>query len=179
MNFDIQIPNSPNFFAEIEGTWEKKTYWDWNGTITAKEPIVAISIMRVGNHVEWARSQKTQTTKLDIRLLLGTYDSNAKDVLAMFSIGNNGPRLRTLLDDPNQPPEILTSSNVPIGKPFIFSKPFGNPELELFGLIILREQVVSARNGLWHIKEAYKELLPAEWFHILAYGRAGQFEIEN
>jgi hypothetical protein len=176
--FDSLTSLSSNLFVTIEGVWEKKRLWDWNGTITANEPIVAISFLRVGNRVEWARSKKDLTTKLDVRLFLGIFDSDPRDVSVGFSIGLNGPRWRTLLDDSNQPPEI-SQRNIAVGKPFVFCKPFGNPAIELFGLIILRDHVTGARNGVWHIKRIYRESLPKEWLHILAFGRAGWFKIED
>ena len=176
--FDIQIPNTTNSIAELVGAWERKRNWDWNGVITAKSPIAAVSFLRVRNRIEWARSQKELTAKLDVRLLLGIYDSDPRDVSVGFSIGVNGPRWRTLLGDPNEPPEI-SKINITIGKPFVFCKSFGTPAIELFGLVILREQVVGARNGLWHIKGEFANVLPSEWFSILTNGRVGWFKIEN
>ena len=176
--FEIQIPNPNNSFAKLDGKWERKRNWDWNGTIGANEPIVAISFLRVGNRIEWARSQKQLTPKLDIRLLLGIFDSDPKDVSVGFSIGENGPRWRTLLDNPNQPPEI-PQQTIAIGKPFTFCEPFGSPAIELFGLVILREQAVCARNGLWHIKKEYKNILSDDCFYILSYGRAGRFNSKD
>src|SRR5207244_2541522 len=153
MNFDIQIPNPLNSFAEIEGTWkegnEGKRYWNWHGIITAKEPIVAVSFMRVGNRIEWARSGKDLTKEIDVIFGLGTFDSDPKDVQTIFYVGGNGPRWRTLLDDDAKlPPEVFSPSKIVIGKPFSFCKPFGNPAIEFLGLIILREHVIGARNGL-------------------------------
>ena len=176
---EIQIPDCHNSFAVLEGTWEKKRNWDWNGTIAAEKPIVAVSLLRVGNRIEWARSGKKPAEKLDVRFLLGIFDSNPRDVQVTFCIGGNGPRWRTLLADGEQPPEIFLPEKTVIGKPFSFCKPFGNPTIELFGLIILREQVVSARNGLWHLKEIYRESLPEQWLRILTFGRAGWFNLEK
>jgi hypothetical protein len=176
---EIQIPNCDNSFATLEGTWEKKRNWDWNGTITAEKPIVAVSLLRVGNRIEWSKSEKKPTEKLDIRFLLGIYDSDPKDVQVTFFIGGNGPRWRTLLEDAKQPPEVFSPEKIAIGKPFSFCKPFGSPAIELFGLIILREQVIGARNGLWHIKEIYRESLSEEWLRVLTFGRAGWFNIEK
>ena len=181
MNFDIQIVNSPNSFADIEGTWEeRKRYWNWNGTITAKEPIVAISLMRVGNRIVWARSGKNLTAKLDVRFCLGIFDSDPKDVQTIFCVGGNGgPRWRTMLEKLEVPPEVLLHKKITLGTPFVFCKPFGTPTIELFGLILLREQVIGARNGLWHLKKNYRESLPKEWLQILTAGRAGWFNIEK
>lgn len=176
--FEIEIPNATNSFAKLEGKWERKRNWDWNGIIIADKPIIAISFLRVGNRIEWARSQKQSASELDARLLLGIFDSDPKDVQVVFSFGANGPRWRTVLDDSNQPPDISNRA-VAIGKSFAFCKSFGTPAIELFGLVIFREQAVCARNGLWHIKKEYKDLLPDDCIHILSYGRAGRFNLEN
>lgn len=175
--FEIQIQNSKDSSAKIEGKWEKKRNWDWNGKIIANESIVAVSFLRVGNRIEWARSEKQSTPELDIRLLLGIFDADPKDVQVVFSIGTNGPRWRTFLENPDRPPEI-PDQTVVIGKPFSFCKSFGTPAIELFGLVILREQAVCARNGHWHIKKEYKEFLPEDCFHILSHGRTGRLNLE-
>jgi hypothetical protein len=181
ITFDTLTLLSKNSFVAVESAWERKRlgFWDCHGEIVGNEPIVAVSIMRIGNRVEWARSGKGSTTKLDVRLLLGMYDSNPKDVQVTFFIGGNGPRWRTLLDDPEQPPEIFIHKKIAIGTPFAFCKPFGNPAIELFGLILLREQVIGARNGLWHVKKVYRDSLPDGRLQILTFGRSGFFETKS
>jgi hypothetical protein len=89
ITFDALTLLSKNSFVAVESAWERKRlgFWDCHGEIVGNEPIVAVSIMRIGNRVEWARSGKGSTTKLDVRLLLGMYDSNPKDVQVTFFIG--------------------------------------------------------------------------------------------
>jgi hypothetical protein len=176
MNLDFALPNPKDSRASIEGSWVKKRWWDWNGIAVADAPIVAVSILHVKNRIEWARSEKNKINSLDIRLLLGGYDSIGKDVQVGFSMGDNGPRWRTILDDPEHPPIIAPVRDVLIGKPFLFCASFGTPKIELWGLLIFRDQVVGARNGLWHIKEAYRSSLSPEWLKILTVGRSGWFE---
>jgi len=85
----------------------------------------------------------------------------------------------TLLDDPDRPPEPSKSCSVPIGRVFPFCEPFGTPKIHLFGLLLLRDQVVGARNGLWHLKPEFRDKLPSEWAHILSYGRTGFVSLEH
>jgi hypothetical protein len=116
---------------------------------------------------------------LDTRLLLGWYDADGHDVQISFSIGENGPRWRTRLANADAPPKTLDAGSVPLGRLFSFSEPFGTPQIQLFGLVILREQVTGARNGLWHLKESFRDGLPEVWRAMLCYGRAGSLTLEN
>jgi hypothetical protein len=167
------IPMSSSITARIAGSWQRLRYWDWNGKISADEAIVAVSLMRVGSHLEWARSEKELTSELDVRLLLGWHDSGGRDVQVSFFVGDHGPRWRTTLADADSPPKTLEDATIPLGRLFTFCEPFGVPQIDLFGLVLLREQVTGARNGLWHLKDSLRAGLPDIWQKILCYGRAG------
>src|SRR5262245_20767335 len=104
-----------------------------------------MSLMRIGPRLESARSEKQSKTEFDTRLLLGWYDAEGHDVQVSFSIGENGPRWRTRVTSADAPPETLDDSSVPLGRLFSFCEPFGAPQIELFGLIIPREQVTGVR----------------------------------
>jgi hypothetical protein len=169
----IVIPTPSQRSVRLAGSWKRPRYWDWNGTIAADAAIVAVSLMRVGLHLEWARSEKGPKTELDARLLLGWRDTVGRDVQASFSLGDNGPRTQTLLDDADSPPKTIRDASIPLGRLFTFCEPFGSPQIELFGLVLLREQVTGARNGLWHLKHSLRGGLSDLWQRILCYGRAG------
>ena len=169
----VVIPTPLQHPARLAGSWTRPRYWDWMGHLTAGVPIVAVSLMRVGSHLEWARSEKGPKAELEARLLLGWYDTVGRDVQVSFSLGENGPRHQTLLADPESPPKPAPDASVPVGQLFRFCAPFGAPQIELFGLVLLREQVTGARNGLWHLRPSLREDLPELWREILCYGRAG------
>jgi hypothetical protein len=175
----LRIPPSVNTVATLTGSWKRPRYWDWNGTIDASEPIVALSLMRVGTRLEWARSEKGPKTTLNIRLLLGFDAPDRSKVCVSFSIGANGTRRWTLLSNPDQPPQPSEKCSVPIGHVFPFCNPFGTPEIHLFGLVLLRSQAIGARVGLWHLKPEYCVGLPDTWAHILSHGRSGFITLEN
>src|SRR3954470_15886364 len=94
----LAIPQANDAKAHLAGSWTRPRYWDWRGRISFEKPIVAMSMMRVGSHLAWARSEKQPRTELVVRVLLGWYDADARDVQVSFSIGQNGPRLRTMLN---------------------------------------------------------------------------------
>lgn len=173
----LVIPQGKDATARITGAWTRPRCWDWRGTISWAEPIVALSMMRVGSHLEWARSEKQLKTELDVRQLLGWYDAAGHDVQASFSIGKNGPRSRTMLANASDPPQTFRELLVPVGRVFSFCQPFGTPQIELFGLVIPREQVTDARNGLWRLKESFRDGLSDAWRTMLCYGRAGSLTL--
>lgn len=102
---DLRIRQSGNASITLNGSWTRPRYWDWNGTIAATEPIVALCLMRIGTRLEWSRSEKGPKAVLDVRLLLGYDAPNKSNVCASFSIGENQTRAWTLLSDPDKPPQ--------------------------------------------------------------------------
>lgn len=175
----LQILPASNGSATLAGLWKRPRYWDWNGTISASEPIVALCFLQVGTRLEWARSEKGPKTSLSVRLLLGFDAPDKTKVCVSFSIGENQTRLWTLLDDPDKPPQSPESSSVPIGRVFPFCQPFGTPSISLSGLVLTRNQAIGARNGLWHLKPECCAGLSDTWKHILSYGRSGYINLEE
>jgi hypothetical protein len=175
----VRIPPATKVSATLSGSWKRPRYWDWNGTLAATEPIVALALMRIGNRLEWARSEKGPKSTLDVRLLLAYDAPDKSDVFVSFCVGDNLTRWRTRLDDPDKPPQPPETCSIPIGRVFPFCGPFGIPVIGLFGLVVLRSQVTGARNGLWHLKVPFREQLPSDWAHILSYGRKGFVDLAH
>jgi hypothetical protein len=175
----LLISPSGNAAPMLNGSWTRPRYWDWNGTITASEPIVALCLMQVGTHLEWARSEKGPKTTLELRLLLGFDAPDRSNVCVSFSIGENQTRRWTRLSNPDEPPQPPNKSSIPVGRVFPFCDPFGTPVMHLFGVVLPRSQVVGARNGLWHLKPEYCARLPETWARILSYGRSGHLTLEQ
>jgi hypothetical protein len=180
MTFDaVRIQPSEEVPATLSGSWKRPRYWDWNGTLEAPEPIVGLALMQIGRRLEWARSEKGPKSALEVRLLFG-YDAPDKShVNASFSVGENSTRSWTLLADPDMPPQLPENRPVEIGRVFSFCEPFGSPLIQLFGLVLLRDQVIGARNGLWHLKPEFRRTLPEDWAHLLSHGRTGSITIEH
>lgn len=140
----LNISSPSNAVVTLTGAWKRPRYWDWNGTISANEPIVALCFLQVGTQIEWARSEKSPKTSLEARLLLGFDAPEKANVCVSFSIGNNQVRRWILLEDADKPPQPPEEYSVPIGRIFPFCEPFGNPQIFLFGLVLLRSQAVRA-----------------------------------
>src|SRR5881394_3588780 len=100
----------------VSGAWSQRPPWDWKGSVAAAEPIVAMTFLRVGDHVEWVRSEKTVHAEMEIRLLLGRYDSEGLDVQVCFGVGENSVRWRTLLVDANALPSVPRAREVRAGQ---------------------------------------------------------------
>jgi hypothetical protein len=136
-----------------------------------------MSFLRAGDRVEWIRSEKASHPEMEIRLLLGRYDADGRDVQANFGIGENSVRGRTTLDTANTLPKAFESGEVRVGRCFQFCPPFGTPEILLYGLILLRRQAVGARTGIWHLKPEFSSYLQEPWKRVFTHGRAGTFRI--
>ncbi len=145
--------------------------------MVAPEPIIAMTFLRVGDHVEWVRSEKTMHAEMEVRLLLGRYDSRGLDVQTCFGVGDCSVRWRTMLDNPDDLPSIAEMRTIRAGKSFAFCPPFGTPEVTLYGLVLLRRQAVGSRVGIWHLRPEYTSFLPQPWKRIFTYARAGAFEM--
>jgi hypothetical protein len=175
---DLLIPDSERPLAAIEGAWSRGSNWDWKGKVSTTAPIVAVSFIRVGTLVQWARSEKGPKLSLAMRLHLGRYDREGRDVQATFAIGEGMPRTRTLLPSPDFLPRIPTERTISVGRIFSFCEPFGEPKVELFGVLVFREQVIGGRNGLWRLKSQFSSHLPEPLAQAMTYGRSGEFLCE-
>src|SRR6266404_9238909 len=98
-----------------------------------------------------------------VRLLLERYDSGGRDVQVYFGIGGNSVRGRTTLDDASALPDVPETGKFHVGVAFSFCAPFGSPEVQLDGLVVLRRQAVSARCGIWHLKPEYSARMSERW----------------
>jgi hypothetical protein len=169
----LSIPMPHPLFAVLSGEWTKRKPWDWNGSVTAPEPIVAMSFLAVGGDIRWARSEKNVGPQLQVRLLLGLYDATGRDVRPNFGIGLNSVYSRVMLEAPDQVSGIPASREIAVGECFPFCEPFGTPQVSLYGLLLLREQVKSARVGIWHLKPEYATSLSEPWNRVFTHARCG------
>lgn len=175
----LTIPTPSPVTITVSGAWSERPPWDWKGSVVGPEPIVAMTFLCVGSHVQWVRSEKTVHTEMEIRLLFGRHDSRGFDVQPCFSIGDNSVRWRTMLDDADDLPSVPRTRTIRAGQSFAFCAPFGMPKVALYGLVLLRRQAVSARLGIWHLKPEYSSLLPEQWKKVFTHARAGAFEITD
>jgi hypothetical protein len=175
----LTIPTPLPVTIPVSGAWSQRPPWDWKGSAVGPEPIIAMTFLVIGNHVEWVRSEKTVHTEMEIRLLLGRYDSRGFDVQTCFSVGDNSVRWRTVLEDADALPSVPKTRKITAGRCFAFCAPFGTPEVAFHGLVLLRRQAVPARLGIWHLKPKYSSLLAEPWKKVFTYSRAGAFEMPD
>lgn len=143
----------------------------WNGTVSAEEPIVALSFLRHKDRVYWARSRKVEATELPISLLLATEHQGGMSCFYItWSIGQGQSQLRL---DGDAPSDLRGSvdRDIVLGEPFRFIDV--GPDVSLFGLVLLRAQVKGRRNHLWGLRDEYLSGLSVAWCEIMAHGRTG------
>lgn len=162
--------------VSIQGSWTGREHRDWRGTAASSEPCVAVSFLRSEGHVEWCQSQRAIENTICLRLALFPYDASNLDVQVNFSIGGGGRRWRSLLPDCKYRPAIPQSFTVRTGDVFVFATIEGKPRMDLLGLFLVRRDVKSARNGVWHIRPDLIEGAGQPMRQILLHGRAGEFD---
>lgn len=143
----------------------------WNGTVSAEEPIVALSFLRHRDRVSWARSRKVEATELPLSLLLTTeLQGGMSYFYVTWSIGHGQVQLRF---DGDVPSDLLSSvdTDIVLGEPFRFIDI--GPDISLFGLVLLRAQVKGRRKHLWGLRDEYVGGLSGAWREIMAHGRTG------
>jgi len=160
----------------VAGEWLPAPKRDWRGVIQSAETVVAIAFLRVGGHTAWCKSDRGSLHGLEVSVMLDRYDNFGLDVSASFSIGNNGPRWRTLVESANYFPKIIAPKTFLTGQLIDFAKVEGNPRIDLNALFIARKDVRVGRNGLWHLRKELVEFFPESFRKILAYGRSGAFD---
>jgi hypothetical protein len=147
----------------------------WEGSISASEPIVAMSFLCHGNDVYWAKSRKTMAAEIPICLLL-TSEAEPTGLYVIWDIGHGQRQLRL-----GTPAETDLAASIErdlvVGEPFLFATV--GPHVALLGLVLLRAQVHGRRNSLWALREEYLGALPPIWKEIMVHGRTGMCGIAD
>lgn len=158
------------------GEWMPAPKRDWRGLIQSTESVVAVSFLKAGSHVEWCKSDRGSLAGLEVTVMLGNYDNLGLDVQVNFSIGNKGPRWRTLVESASYLPKLLVTRGFLTGRLVDFATVAGRPTIELSALFIARKDVKVGRNGLWHLRKELVNFSPESLRNVLTYGRSGGFE---
>lgn len=156
----------------VDGTWHTAALRrDWCGRAQAAEPIVALTLNGFG---EWAKSDRPLTDgSLTVRLLLGPYDKERRDVLVNFSVGGGYSLSRTIVE-PDYRPSIENFAVFRTGQLDSFATIEGSRTVSLFALFVCRADVRIGRNGLWNLRPKHRELVSEPWRSALSYGRSGK-----
>ena len=146
----------------------------WRGVATAGEPLVAIAFLQCGNVVQWYRSERGSAEKLELKFALLPYDAAGLDVQVNFSVGQGGGTWRSIVATHECVPVISDRREMQTGIIERFAEILGNPPVELSVLLIAREDVRSARNGLWRVRNQSANSILEPFQRILTYGRSGR-----
>ena len=140
----------------------------WSGTVSAEEPIVAMSFFSYGDKVDWARSPTRLATELPVELFLRPATTgelhvtwriaDAQTHLGLEGVTITAPPTRIEL-------EVVTGE--------LFRLADLAPSVSLFGLVLPKTQVRGKRTHLWELKDKYLGGLPPVWKQIMMRGRAG------
>jgi hypothetical protein len=157
----------------VDGDWSRLPKRDWRGTAIADEALVAVTLLAFDKHIEWCKSDRSQTGDFVVRLLLGSYDSMGRDVQVAFSLASGDRRYRSMVASPTYVPEIVAPRKFQTGVIESFAVVDGDPTIHLLGLFLARSDVRSLRNGLWRVRDHLVDSLPEAFHGMLTYGRTG------
>jgi hypothetical protein len=157
----------------IEGQWSPGLKRDWDGLASAPEPFVALVFLSTPSGCKWAKSQRGEATR-EVRLALFPYDELGKDVQVNFSVGRGYLLARSELPSPAYRPVMCGQQTFQCGLIKTFTQLVGDPYLDLLILFLARQDVRSARNGLWHLRPALADSISSDSIRqMMTYGRTG------
>jgi len=149
----------------------------WLGSLEASEPIVALTILKIGHNLVWTRSSHRTGNSLNIEILFSPISQEGCSIQVACCIADactyGGTIVDTALTHPA--PDIrdhVTGELIDIGLIH------GDPLCELKALLIVRSDVRSVRNGIWHARVSHIESLNCPWKTMLSYGRTGEYYME-
>ena len=153
---------------------------DWQGTVIADQPIVAISFLLVtGTGIgEWCKSERDQQPQT-VRFALFPHDREDLDVQVNFSVGKAGRRWRTLVPSASYRPSIRNRVVYRTGRIYDFATVDGTPPIQLGVLFIAKSDVSSSRKTLWRVRKKLEHDIPEPYRHWLTYARSGSVVPHN
>lgn len=149
----------------------------WRGTFESVEPIVALAITVCGRHVHWARTSHRSTPSLETSILFSPYDEAGLDIAVTFSIFDAVATSQVITDSRQSQPTPSPKTFV-TGQLVEVADFATDPPCRLNALFLIRRDVASVRNGVWHAKSEVVSSMGDPWRKMLTYGRAGELETE-
>jgi len=133
-----------------------------------------MTFMNAGNACECSKSERGRG-EMEIHLALFPYDKASIDVQVNFGVSRSIILGRSVLPSPTYVPKVPPRREVRAGRVEPFALLEGTPSIELSFLFIAREDVKSARNGLWHLRpELAARVENPQLRRVLTYGRTGR-----
>jgi hypothetical protein len=156
----------------LEGKWCSSPSRDWQGTVIADQPIVAITFLLATGICEWCKSERDQQPPT-VRLALFPYDREGLDVQVNFSVGGAGLRWRTVVPAASYRPSIADRVVLRTAQIYNFTTVEGTPPIQLCVLFIAKADVSSSRKTLWRVRKKLEHNLPEPYRHWLTHARSG------
>lgn len=156
----------------VEGQWSPPPKRDWQGQITAAEPVVAVVFLCAGAICRWSRSERRNAGQ--VRVALFPYDDMGGDVQLNYSVGGGWQACRLSVCSASYLPDLPSHREFRCGEVQKFAQVEGNPAADLLTLFIARRDVRTARCGLWSLRRELLESISDESIRaMLTYGRSG------
>lgn len=167
----IQLVGRP-VIAPVSG------YRNWVGQIVAPQPAVALIMTVVGEEVRWTRTTNKGSMALGTSILFAPFDADGRDIEVCLTVLDATVTGRTQVKSQQEQPMPYVGQ-FQTGVICDIARVGNDPSCELKVLVLVRDDVHSVRNGVWHIRGAVASLIPEPWHTVLTYGRTGTFEIES
>jgi hypothetical protein len=176
INFNpISLPGLVPVPAVVSGDWmahPTKGYRDWRGQVTSERPVVGLALLARGESVDWVKSPRQMVGGVEVRLMLGPYDSHFRDVQVSVGIGYSGTGSRMTVPSAEYRPAIETGP-CKAGQFTLVSRVEGDQRLEFWILLVAKSDIRGSRNGLWRVRDNVVAGIGAPWNRVLTYGRTG------
>jgi hypothetical protein len=159
----------------VQGQWCPGPNRQWRRWANSAEPFVAITYLSTPAECIWSKSARGESP-IEVRLMLGPYDEQGRDVQVYFSVGGGYRRSRSLVSSPSYRPDIVSNGEFRCGVIQKFTQIEGEPGIELLILFLARQDVRSARCGLWKLRRELAESITNDSIRrMMTYGRTGRF----
>lgn len=166
--------------VEIAGEWvahPTRGYRDWTGTIIAPEAVVAVTLVRVGELVRWAKGDKRGSP--EVRLLIAPIEKERPlDLSLTYGLTAGGIRFGISAASDDYRPSMPARIEVPFGKVFWHTRMDEDAKIELGGIIFRRADVKGLRMGLWRPRFSLGNTLSPRLRELLARGRTGNSPVQ-
>jgi hypothetical protein len=176
---EVALPGLSQMPIELVGEWEgggalgNRNWW---GVANCEQPILALGLIECEGCFDWVKSPKPASNSLPVRVYLGPYDDDYRDMqvaLGFGSSGSEGPRSRTTLPNSKYRP-VVPSRELRTGRFALICTVEGEPALNLWAMFLVQSDIRGARNSLWRVRRAIAEHFAAPWDRVLTYGRSGR-----
>jgi hypothetical protein len=178
MSLELTIRGASKIPVTLTGgpvTHPTTGYRLWRGQFTADEPIVALAMVLSGNTLYWTRTSHRGTSSLETSILFAPHDEAGLNIRVGFSILDATAISNTCVGSlQDYPTPLLRSFST--GELVDVATISTNQTCTLKALFLLRRDVASVRNGVWHARASMIDGVLDPWRTILTYGRAGKID---